>query len=88
MDAGETYEKAPRLAPTRPSSHAWPGTTLAQSCCTSGVARCAAEMAGARLERRAVSAHAVPKAEGANQGSEFAPLGPTTPGAAGADYSS
>jgi hypothetical protein len=42
----------------------------------------------ARLERRAVSAHAVPKAEGANQGSEFAPLGPTTPGAAGADYSS
>lgn len=34
------------LASTRPLSHAWSGTSLAAMCCTSGVARCAAEMAG------------------------------------------
>lgn len=46
MGISETYEKAPRLAPTRLSSHARPGTPLAAMCCTSGVARCAAEIVG------------------------------------------
>jgi hypothetical protein len=75
MDTGETYEKAPRLAPTRPFSHAWP--------VWQGVQR----RWLARLERRAVSAHAVPTAERANQGSEFAALGSTIPAASGADSS-
>jgi hypothetical protein len=46
MGIGGTYENAPRLAYMRPSSHARPGTPLAEVCCTSGVAWCAAEMAG------------------------------------------
>lgn len=82
MGIGETYERAPRLAPTRLFSHARPGTSLAEVCCTSGVASVRGTWLVARpatvvqLERRAVSAHAVPKAEGANQRSEFAPSAP------------
>lgn len=59
MGIGGTYENAPRLASTRPSSHARPGTTLAEVCCTSGVARCAAEMADSQPSTLvgAVSAH-------------------------------
>ena len=91
MGIGGTYENAPRLVSTHPSSHARPGTSLAKVCCTSGVAMCAAEMAGELTATLVGGVSAVPKVEhekGANHNDEQAPWAPQCAAvAAGADSS-